>query len=501
MRQQLINYLRAGYPGLYLVSSEESRIENELQAVATATGHNLAAWSVTAGLTEITAGTSHDCNDPSDMLAKLADLPDNSLVLLRDFHVFMESPDPYLLRSLRDVLRAGKARGLAIAVLGCRQVLPPEVAHDFVVVDCSLPDREQLGTVLDGIADSAAQAKPDGDSRDRLLDAAGGMTTVEAENAFALSIIETGALTPAVVAREKAAAVSKDGILEIISGSAGTLDNIGGLELLKNWLKQRRGAFGARAREYGLPSPKGLLIIGIPGTGKSLTAKATAGVLERPLLKLDAGRLFGGLVGQSEGNLRSAIQTAEAIAPCVLWIDEIEKAFAGSRGSGSTDGGTSSRVFGAFVSWMQERTAPVFVVATANDVTQLPPEFLRKGRWDEQFFVDLPGRVEREAIWQIQIAKYGRDPGKYDLKELAERSNGFTGAEIEQAYIDALYSAFETGGDPGMEHVLREISNTVPLSTLAAGQLTDLRKWATGRTRPASIPERKPQGRRISTES
>jgi SpoVK/Ycf46/Vps4 family AAA+-type ATPase len=171
---------------------------------------------------------------------------------------------------------------------------------------------------------------------------------------------------------------------------------------------------GERAMEYGLPSPKGLLILGIPGTGKSLTAKAVATVFQRPLLKLDAGRLYGGLVGQSEGNLRSVIETAEAIAPCVLWLDEIEKGFSGSKSSGMSDGGTSSRVFGSFISWMQEKTKPVFVVATANDVTQLPPEFLRKGRFDELFFVDLPNQQERDLIWRIQIAKYGRDPEKYD---------------------------------------------------------------------------------------
>src|ERR1019366_8105511 len=217
-----------------------------------------------------------------------------------------------------------------------------------------------------------------------------------AENASALSVVQSKAITPEIVAREKAQAVKKNGLLELIEAKE-SLDSIGGLDVLKEWLLKRRNAFSQRAIEYGLPTPKGLLIIGIPGTGKSLTAKATAKVFGVQLLKLDAGRIFAGLVGQSESNLRSVIQTAEAIAPCCLWIDEVEKGFSGTKSSNSTDGGTSARVFGTFLSWMQEKTAPVFVVATANDVTQLPPEMLRKGRWDELFFVDLPNQAERQA--------------------------------------------------------------------------------------------------------
>src|SRR5512141_1654205 len=212
---------------------------------------------------------------------------------------------------------------------------------------------------------------------------------------------------------------------------------------------KRRHAFSQKAIEYGLPTPKGLLIIGIPGTGKSLTAKATAKVFGVPLLKLDAGRIFAGLVGQSEANLRLVMQTAEAIAPAVLWIDEIEKGFAGSKSSGSTDGGTSARVFGSFISWMQEKKSAVFIVATANDVSQLPPEMLRKGRWDELFFIDLPTREEREAIWQIQIARYGRPPEDFDLAALAKGTDGFTGSEIEQVFVEALYRGFDQETEPG----------------------------------------------------
>src|SRR5512137_2783100 len=226
--------------------------------------------------------------------------------------------------------------------------------------------------------------------------------------------------------------------------------------------------------------------MGIAGTGKSLTAKATAKVFGIPLLKLDAGRIFAGLVGQSESNLRSVIQTAEAIAPCCLWIDEVEKGFTGSKSSGATDGGTSSRVFGSFISWMQEKKAAVFVVATANDVSQLPPEMLRKGRFDELFFVDLPNQQEREAIWDIQIRNYGRDARDYDLIQLARATEGLTGSEIENVFIDALYNAFDADQEPTDLNIAQVLTEFVPLSKMMAEQIAGLRNWAKGRARSAT---------------
>ena len=285
----------------------------------------------------------------------LAELPEDSIVLLRDYHLFFDDPNPMLLRQFKDQLRAGKTKGHTLAVLGCRLKLPPELEREFIVVDFTLPGAEALGEVLNGILKSTGKKRPSPESTAALIDAARGLTTTEAEDAFALSVVECGDLNPAVIAREKAQAVKKNGLLELIE-TRESLASIGGLDLLKDWLLKRREAFTPRAKEYGLPMPKGVLMLGIPGCGKSLTAKATASVFGVPLLRLDAGRIFAGLVGQSESNLRAVIQTAEAIAPCVLWIDELEKGFAGSRSSGSTDGGTSSRVFGSFISWMQEKT-------------------------------------------------------------------------------------------------------------------------------------------------
>jgi SpoVK/Ycf46/Vps4 family AAA+-type ATPase len=497
MRTTITNYVRAGYPGIYLVSHEETRVEGELRAVAQATKYRLYAWSATQGMVDTETGSVRPVNDPMEAILAIGELPDNSLVHLRDLHPFLVDPNPMLVRAVKDELLASKAKGRVLVILGCRQVLPPELEREFVVLDFALPDKGALGTVLDGICDSAKLKKLKGDERDLVLDSASGLTSTEAENAFALSVVETRKIDWAVVAREKAVTVKKNGVLEIITVRE-TMDDIGGLDVLKGWLVGRRDAFSQRAQQYGLPSPKGLLIVGIPGTGKSLTAKATASILGRPLLKLDAGRLFGGLVGQSEANLRAALSTAEAIAPCVLWIDEIEKGFSGSKSSGSSDGGTSARVFGGFISWMQERQKPVFVVATANDVTQLPPEFLRKGRWDDLFFVDLPNQVEREAIWKIQVLRHGRDWSHYDTMALARASEGHTGAEIEQAYVDALYAAFAAGREPGMPDIVKALADTVPLSKLMGEQIAGLRKWAVGRCRMATAPIPEEKGRKVA---
>ncbi len=500
MRNQITNYIRAGYPGIYLVSCEETRIEAELKIIAQSLNHKLYAWSITEGLVDTADGHTRDAQDPIALMTAVDELPENGIVLLKDFHQFIEDGNPVLVRKVKESLRVGKTKGKALVIVGCRLALPPELEREFVVVPFTLPDKEQLGVVLDNIAASAKLTKPENDGREQLLDAACGLPSIEAENAFALSVVECGKLTPAIVAREKSSEVKKSGLLEVCSLIA-SLDDIGGLECLKAWLLQRRDAFGKEAKAYGLPSPKGLLIIGIPVTGKSLTAKATASVFNRPLLKLDAGRLFAGIVGQSESNLRSVIATVEAIAPCVLWLDEIEKAFSGSKSSGFSDGDTASRVFGTFLSWLQDRTAPVFVVATANDVTQLPPEMLRKGRFDELFFVDLPNQTEREAIWRIQIAKFCRDPQQFDVVQLARATEGLTGSEIEQLFIDALHEAFSRRAEPTDLTVAMLLNEFVPLSKLMGEQIDALRKWAKGRARRATALEKETAERRILATS
>ena len=458
-----------------------------MKAIAQQLHYDLQVWSVVDGLVDAQTEKTRAANDPLEVLIAISELKEKSIVLLKDFHLFLADPNPILIRQLKDVLQRAKTQNKTLIILGCRLLLPPELEREITVIEFSLPGKDQLTHVLNGICESAELKPIEGDEREKVLNAASGMTTMEAENAFALSVVQVKNIDPAIVAKEKAQVVKKNGLLELIETTA-SLASIGGLEVLKDWLLKRKEAFSQKAIQYGLPTPKGLLMLGIAGTGKSLSAKATAAVLGVPLLKLDAGRLFGGLVGQSEGNLRSVIQTAEAISPCVLWIDEIEKGFSGSKSSGSSDGGTSARVFGSFISWMQEKKAPVFIVATANDVSQLPPEMLRKGRFDELFFVDLPNQTEREAIWDIQISKYKRDPKDFDLVQLARATEGLTGSEIENVFVDALFHAFYEAKEPTDLTIALILNDFVPLSKLMAEQITGLRNWAKGRARSATSP-------------
>jgi len=501
--RKIIHYIQAGYPGLYLVSPEEQRVEAEIKLAVDQLNRTqkeqfqLSYWSVVTGLVNTSNHQVRDAFEPLEVLQIIGEQEERSITLLKDFHLFLGDPNPILVAKFKDVLHQAKTSNKTLLVLGCRLILPPELERELTVLDLPLPNKNALAIVLDGIVESANLPAIQNESRQHVLDSASGLTTIEAENAFALSVVECKAIDPTVVAREKANAVKRSGILEIIETSE-SLETIGGIDLLKDWLLNRKNAFSQRAIEYGLPLPKGLMIIGIAGTGKSLTAKATAAVFNIPLLKLDAGKIFAGLVGQSESNLRSVIQTAEAIAPCVLWIDELEKGFAGSKSSGSTDGGTSARVFGSFLSWMQEKKSPVFVVATANDVSQLPPELLRKGRWDELFFVDLPNQSERESIWKIQIQKHRRDPKDFDLVQLGKMTEGFTGAEIENVFVDAMYLAFEREQEPSDLTIAEVLNDSVPLSKLMTESIQGLRNWAKGRARMATTQPNEKKLRKLA---
>jgi hypothetical protein len=492
----LTTYLRAGYPGLVLITPEEARAEAELASACRELRRKLHAWSSTDGLVEIETGRTTACSDPLEAMVHVEALfrqeGERHVVMLRDLQMHLDQNDPILIRRMKDLLRIAKGTGHTLVPTGCRTKLPPELEHEFAVLDLDLPGMEKLGEVLDGILASANQTQLLDEVRESVLHGALGLTTVEAENAFALSLVASGRIDPFLVAREKARTLKRGGLVEVVEAKP-NLDDIGGLDALKRWLSHRRPAFGSAARDYGLPVPKGLLIVGIPGTGKSLTAKATAGVLQLPLLRLDMGRVFGGIVGQSEANLRSVIRTAEAIAPCVLWIDEIEKGFGGNTGSGNSDGGTSSRVFGSFLSWMQEKEKPVFVVATANDVSQLPPEFLRKGRFDEMFFVDLPDAKERASIWEIVIARHRRDPKSNAIAALAKATEGFTGAEIEAAYREALHEAFAENREPTATDIQSAINATTPVSVLMEDRIEALRKWSSGRARMAGQSTSQPR--------
>jgi SpoVK/Ycf46/Vps4 family AAA+-type ATPase len=312
----------------------------------------------------------------------------------------------------------------------------------------------------------------------------------EAENVFARSLVEKRTLDVETILSEKEQVIRKSGVLEYYPASE-KFSDVGGLNALKDWLSTRQAAFTEKARDFGLPEPRGILILGVQGCGKSLTCKAIGSLWRLPLLRLDIGRIFSGIVGSSEENVRRAIRVAESVAPVVLWMDEMEKGFAGVKSSPFSDAGTTSRVFGTFVTWLQEKTAPVFVVATANDISQLPPELMRKGRFDEIFFVDLPSEEERKDIFAIHLSKRKRDPKSFDLDLLAKNTPGFSGAEIEQSVVSALFDAFHAGRELNTDDIVKAVKQSVPLSVTMEEEISSLREWARTRARAASGPESK----------
>jgi SpoVK/Ycf46/Vps4 family AAA+-type ATPase len=353
-----------------------------------------------------------------------------------------------------------------------------------------------LDRIIDDVGDNPhVKIELDSDARERLLHAARGLTLKEAENVFAKTLVLDGRLTAddvSVIYSEKQQIIKKSGLLEYCDPQE-DFSQVAGLDNLKQWLTKRQIAFTERAARFGLPSPRGVMLLGVQGCGKSLCAKAVASLWNLPLLRFDVGRMFSSLVGSSEENIRRAIQTAESVAPVILWIDEIDKALAGSAASASSDGGTSARVFGTILTWLSEKTSSVFVICTANDISHLPPELLRKGRLDEIFFVDLPSLQERAEVLQIHLRKRGRDSSQFDLDALARSCEGFSGAEIEEAVISALFDALSRQEDLNTALIQKNLAETVPLSKTMNEEMNRLRNWATGRARPASVTQAKPK--------
>lgn len=489
--------VRARYPLLYLVSWEEQRVEEMLGRLARSRGKELLTWSILRGLRRVSGGRAPVAIDkttsPKSAIAAIATLTGPAIVVLEDLHPFLD--DPEVVRGLRELSHALKRTQTTVVLLSPVLQIPPELEKELTVVDVPLPTYEELRQLLGEIAtlvqeSGRATVDLDLERAAELLRAAQGLTLAEAENVFARAIADDGRLDAsdiAMVLEEKQQIVRKSGLLEYFPASSG-LERIGGLELLKEWLVRRRAAFGDAARAFGLPEPKGILLLGVQGCGKSLTAKCVAAEWRLPLLRLDVGRIFSSFVGSSEQNLRRAIGVAESVAPVVLWLDEIEKGMSGMASSGAGDAGVTTRVFGNLLTWLQEKTAPVFVVATANRIDLLPPELVRKGRFDEIFFVDLPSEAERGEIFRIHLHAKRRDPEAFDVDSLAALSAGFSGAEIEQAIVAALYDAFNEGSELLELHVEQALRATVPLSRTMSDEIERLRSWAVTRTRPASVP-------------
>jgi len=496
MKEELNILIQAQYPLIYLITPEEERAELAISKIASenAEYRKVYVWTVTKGVVEYGYGqtrqssqTNHNTVSPEAAIEWTTRQKEAGIYIFKDLHPFIDGP--VITRWLRDAIAAFKNSDKTIILMSPIQTLPIELEKEVIVMDYPLPNLAELNQVLSARLAKSRKSSINTETREKLLKAALGLTKDEAEKVYRKAQLKTNQLTEAevdIVLSEKKQLIRRNGILEYIEEDE-TLNSVGGLEELKRWLRQRSNAFTERAREYGLPQPKGMLILGIPGCGKSLIAKTTSRLWGLPLLRLDMGRVYdGSTVGRSEANLRNALKTAESISPVILFIDELDKAFSGGVGSGDSDGGTSGRIFGSFLTWMQEKKSPVFVMATANRVERLPGEFLRKGRFDEIFFVDLPNSAERQDIFKIHLGKRRSDINRFNIEQLTKVSDGFSGAEIEQAIIAAMYDAFAQDREFTQLDIIAAIKATLPLSRTMTEQVTALRDWAGQRARPAS---------------
>ncbi len=493
MPAELELLLRARYPLIWLVTPEEQRAVGLAVEVARTLGDAVAAWSMTWGLHDAPGTPKPGAHrDPLSLLDHIRKSERRTVWILKDIgSLCNESGNLALARSLRDTAQVVKDNGSVLLCVGNDSHVPALLGADAAVHHLSLPDGDDHADQLRAVARQLALPVAD-DAALALSQACLGLTLEQAENIWARVRAAGGRFTvddvDQVVA-EKARIVRGSGFLEFVAPAS--LDQVGGLEGLKRWLKQRHLGFSPKARELGLPYPRGALLVGVQGCGKSLIAKAVAGEWRQPLLRMDIGGLMEGLVGASERNLRQALTLAERIAPCVLWVDEIEKAFSGL--DAGTDGGTIMRMFGTMLTWMQEKDSPVFVLATANEVAGLPPEFMRKGRFDEIFFVDLPDRAQREDIWKVHLdgrAAASRDPEllqRVDIGALADLSQGYSGAEIAAAVVEGAFDALASGQPLAGAQLATALSASPPLSRTRAESIERLRSWAHGRTRRASL--------------
>jgi SpoVK/Ycf46/Vps4 family AAA+-type ATPase len=482
--------VRARYSLLYIVGAEEEPIEAVIAQVAlqVTPARRVLRWDLVRGW-EDNGSAKGSVMAALDRIGKTA-VEEYTIFVLRDLHPVLKYPytdkNAPVVRELRNLTRELKRSKKTIILTSVALELPEELKEEVTVIDFPLPNVQEIDSLISHVVEKPQQLQVSGLAREQLVKACQGLSRGRIGRVLAKALAAKQQINESDidgVLEEKQQAIRQTGILEFFN-SRESLKSVGGLENLKQWVKMRQDAFTDEARRYGIPNPKGVLLVGIQGTGKSLSAKTIASEWRLPLLRLDTGRLFGGIVGESESRVRQMIQLAEAIAPCVLWIDEIDKAFGNIISGGDGDSGTSRRVFGSLITWMQEKTSPVFIVATANNVRILPAELLRKGRFDEIFFLNLPSESERQDIFKVHLQRLRPTRlREFDLGILAKRAENFSGAEIEQVVIDGLYRAFGTfvngqRRDLMTEDILRSIEDTVPLAAIARSQIEDLKRWA-----------------------
>ena len=480
--------LRARFTLIVVTTAEETRAVEAIKEVCARTKKECYAWDVGSGFSQILGGQRLEAPDPLTALERIRSANEPAVFILKDFHDFWK--DIRIKRLLRNAAQELRQTRKSMVLITPTPALPLELSDEAVQLEFALPKAPEIADVLDGLMGTPGlrtELTPVG--RERLVQAAVGLSRNQAERVFSKAVVSDGVLDDRdidLVTAEKKQIIRESEALEFFATTETPAD-VGGLDVLKQWLRLRERALSKEARDYGLPAPKGVALLGIPGTGKSLTAKMIANAWHLPLLRLDVGSLFGSLVGESEERVRKALRLAEAIAPCVMWIDELEKSLA----QGDNDGGTSQRVLGTILTWMQDKTAPVFVVATANDVSRVPPELLRRGRFDEVFFLDLPTEAERHAITKVHLAKKGRLTEAFDTERIARESQGYVGAEIEQALIEAMYVAFnDDGREVTTDDFIASLRRLIPISRSQQEAIEYLRQWLLdGRAQSASFEE------------
>lgn len=487
MSDDLSLLIRAGYPVISIETTDERGAERLVRSVTESLNLSLSFWALTEGLRPSFAPAgSQPVIPPGKLATALTHIGEQSgpaVYLLKD--AGPHTKDAFVHRTFRDLIAKASSKGITLILVDSLPV-PDEFRPFTIRFEMGWPDTEELKEIVkeayrSARARSETPLKASLTTRDleQIAQALRGLSRDDATRVVHTAIYQDDALTaddlPRIV-EAKRRLLGGIGCLEAIAADFGP-DDIGGLANLKAWLKRRRGGFTSRAAEFGLEPPRGVLMLGVPGCGKSLCAKVVAADWEMPLLRLDPGVLYQRYVGASEGRLREALRQAGATAPCILWIDEIEKAFA-SASADSADGGLSQRMFGTLLSWMQDHRHPIFLIATANDVSALPPELMRKGRFDEVFFVDLPAAAARKQIFNVHLRRRGRDASKFDLIGLADASDGFTGSEIEQIVVSGLFTAFAEKTDLCDDHLYDALQKTQPLSSLMAERMTSLRAWA-----------------------
>ena len=497
MPEKLRLLIRAGNPLIAIPTIDEERALKVVQEAARGIPRPAFCWSMSEGLRPLVPETKKDpLVKPGNAIKALQHVRGQSQS--RTIYVFKDlgphCKDALVHRTIRDLMaqfRESKSTLILIDALP----LPDEIARFTLRFELGWPGAEELEDVVrktyKRIRKESYEEVTSRLTRreiEQLVQSLRGLTCAQAERVISSAVLEDFSLTgddiPHIV-EAKRTLLGSQGCLESIAADFDSED-IGGLENLKEWLRRRRKGFSREAREFGLEPPRGLLMLGVPGCGKSLCAKVVAADWGMPLLRLDPGVLYQKFIGETESQLRLALRQAESMAPCVMWIDEIEKAFA-SASAASADGGLSKRMFGTLLSWMQDHRHPIFIIATANDISALPPELMRKGRFDEVFFVDLPRADVRAEVLSIHLRRHNRDPKAYDLAGLASAAEGFSGSELEQAVVSALFNAFSEGEELSDEHLYEAIEETQPLSVLNAEKVAHLRHWAANRCVPADL--------------